>query len=394
MWNKKLIVLILLSIVLAAVVTYLIGNSDYFVAQVKNETRGVYFPASGSQAIYSSKGLAKAVDKMRSLNLNTIYMDTFARNHTLYPSTVNQKYTGLKNLNNRLLDNRDILKETLDLTSDKKIKTFAWFEYGFLGFANSELITKNPSWLSLNSEGKTTTKEGTIWLNPFKPEVKNYITEILLEMVKNYPTLDGIQFDDHMAFNSDLGYDSFTLELYKKETSKIAPKAPTTPDPLNDPIWKHWLDFRTNKITAFMKEIVGKIRAINPKLIISAAVNYEAYAYKSFCQKWSDWYAQGVFNEMTVQVYRNNNTNFTNTALMKENLDMAKKIPVTIGIGLIVSNESAPFQRVSEQIDIVRKNGFRGFSFWYYEFLDFGPQEKTEDRLANFKKKFPSEVAR
>jgi uncharacterized lipoprotein YddW (UPF0748 family) len=394
MLNKQLIALMAIAMSLSGLGGYFLANNEDFFAQVKNETRGVYFPLTGSQPLYKNSTILQAVAKMKSINLNTAYVDTFARNHTLYPSDVNFKYTGKKNLPNPLLNGRDALQEFLDATKDKTIKTIAWFEYGFLGFGNSELLVKNPTWISLNSEGKEQSKEGTIWLNPFKPEVRNYITEILMEMVAKYPTLDGIQFDDHMAFNSDLGYDPFTLNLYKSETGKVAPRKPTTTDPFADPIWKHWLDWRTNKVTAFVKEITTKIKKANPKLLLSAAVNYENYAYRQFCQKWTDWLNLGTFSEMTVQIYRNDNKNFEKMLMLKENFDTNKRLPLSVGVGMVVFNEAAPFVRIKGQIEMIRKNGFRGINFWYYEFLDYGPGEKGSDRLANLKAVFPTAVPR
>jgi uncharacterized lipoprotein YddW (UPF0748 family) len=127
---------------------------------------------------------------------------------------------------------------------------------------------------------------------------------------------------------------------------------------------------------------------------LSAAVNYEKYAYSQFCQKWTDWLKLGTFNEMTVQIYRNDNKNFLPVLTLQENFDTNKVVPLSVGIGMVVFNEAAPIARIKEQIDMVRKNGFRGINFWYYEFLDYGPGEKSTDRLAALKTMFPTYLPR
>jgi uncharacterized lipoprotein YddW (UPF0748 family) len=395
--KTQITVAVLLTMVISALGIYTIKD-EVFQAQSKTETRGTYWPATGSQIIYSKKNIDNAVAKMTNLNLNTIYFDAFSRNHTLYPSVVNKQYTGLSILKNGNLLNRDPLRETLDATKNKKIKTIAWFEYGFLGFGNSELLVKNPTWTTLNAEGKEQSKEGTIWLNPFLPEVRVYIKSIINELITNYPDLDGIQFDDHMAFNSDLGYDPYTLNLYKTETGKIAPLKANNPKPELDPIWKHWLDWRTNKVTEFVKEITTMIRAktakTNPNFKISAAVNFQDYAYRQFCQNWTDWVKNKYIDELTVQVYRNKFENFSNTLLLKENLDTLKLMPVSVGIGLVVFNEAQPFSLIKQEVELVRKNGFSGVNFWYHEFLDYGPNEKSVDRINNMKTLFPTPIER
>jgi uncharacterized lipoprotein YddW (UPF0748 family) len=49
-----------------------------------------------------------------------------------------------------------------------------------------------------------------VWLNPFKPEVQQFINNLVAEIAVRYD-IDGIQFDDHTALPSDFGYDPYTL---------------------------------------------------------------------------------------------------------------------------------------------------------------------------------------
>jgi uncharacterized lipoprotein YddW (UPF0748 family) len=89
-----------------------------------------------------------------------------------------------------------------------------------------------------------------VWLNPFRPEVQQLITDLVLEVVRQYDA-EGIQFDDHMSLPRDFGYDSFTTALYRKQTGR---KPPANPD---DPAWVKW---RADRITSFMAQLARAVR--------------------------------------------------------------------------------------------------------------------------------------
>ena len=50
------------------------------------------------------------------------------------------------------------------------------------------------------------------WLNPFRPEVQQLITDLVLEVVGRYGA-DGIQFDDHMSLPREFGPYTLVEEL-------------------------------------------------------------------------------------------------------------------------------------------------------------------------------------
>ena len=64
--------------------------------------------------------------------------------------------------------------------------------------------------------------------------------------------VDGIQFDDHLSLPSELGYDSYTVNLYKQETTKNPPANP------EDPAWLKW---RADKLTAYVSRLNKAIKA-------------------------------------------------------------------------------------------------------------------------------------
>jgi uncharacterized lipoprotein YddW (UPF0748 family) len=376
MSHIRKIVLICSSLVLLSGITLSTNNCNQVT---KPEIRGTWIPLTNS--IQSKSSLAKTISRVQELNLNTVYVNTFSKGYTIYPSSVK----GVNQLKKLKDQNRDLLQETIELSKPKKIKTFAWFEYGFMTFKDNPIITQKPNWIALNKDGGIYARDQTIWLNPINPEVQNYITNIILEKIQKYD-LDGIQFDDHMALNSELGYDKYTIDLYQLETGRIAPLVATTPNPLEDPNWKHWLDWRSDKITKYFKRLTSAIKNQKPKLNISIAVNYKALAYKYYCQKWNDWLTN--VDELIVQNYTTNDTDFNRNISTQDIVNAKKRIPVSVALGLIVKDKQVTNEQLLYQAGITRKNGLNGLNFWFVDHLEEGNQKNS--RTNTVKKLFPT----
>ena len=113
-----------------------------------------------------------------------------------------------------------MLKEIVTEGHKKGLTVIPWFEFGFMAPADSLLAKNRPQWLTSRSDGTKIVKEGThdrVWLNPFRPDVQQFIQDLIVEIVKNYD-IDGIQFDDHFGLPSELGYDAYTVALIQKRT--------------------------------------------------------------------------------------------------------------------------------------------------------------------------------
>ncbi|NEQ21547.1 MAG: family 10 glycosylhydrolase, partial [Microcoleus sp. SIO2G3] len=217
----------------------------------KAELRGVWLTNIDSNVLFSSQNVTNAIQRLKELNFNTVYPTVWNWGYTLYPSQVAERVTGRAvrlvtpldvSLNPDLgVQGRDMLKEMVEQGHKNGLRVIPWFEFGFMAPADSELAKRHPDWLTQNSKGVKTKKEGThdrVWLNPFKPEVQQFIQDLVVEIVNHYD-VDGIQFDDHFGLPSDLGYDPFTIELYKKEHQG---KAPST-----NPQDAEWVRWRANK---------------------------------------------------------------------------------------------------------------------------------------------------
>ncbi|MCB0565959.1 MAG: family 10 glycosylhydrolase [Phaeodactylibacter sp.] len=171
--------------------------------------RGVWLTNVASDALYSRENIQEAVGLCSELGFNSIFVVTWNDTYTTYPSALLESITG-QGIHPDFAG-RDPLRELIDAAHAKDIKVFAWFEFGFAATMNDTaggvILQKNPHWASRDQEGRITEKNGFQWMNPFHPEVQDFIKELVLEVVRNYD-IDGIQGDDRLpALPSNGGYD-------------------------------------------------------------------------------------------------------------------------------------------------------------------------------------------
>jgi uncharacterized lipoprotein YddW (UPF0748 family) len=371
------------------------------------EIRGVWITNVDSDVLFKRDRLATAIKDLRQLNFNTIYPVVWNWGYTTYPSQVAKRIVGSSFMpkksaglliNRQLnqtegLEGRDVLKELVVQGHKQGLAVIPWFEFGFMAPATtdpagSDLAKRHPDWLTQKQDGGKIWKEGKdprVWLNPFKPEVKKFIIDLVVEVVKKYD-VDGIQFDDHFGLPAEFGYDKFTVDLYKAEhQGKLPPQ-----DPKNEA----WINWRADKITLLMRDLFMAIKAANPKAIVSISPNPQSFAKSFFLQDWAKWERQGLVEELLIQVYRDKFETFIGE-LQKPEVKLASQhIPVGIGILTGVKPKPIPMKQIQTQIAAVRQQGLAGVSFFFYETLWKLTNEPEAVRKNGFKQVFDRFVAR
>jgi uncharacterized lipoprotein YddW (UPF0748 family) len=384
-----------------------ISLSQSIPTKATREIRGVWITNVDSDVLFTRDRLATAIKDLRQLNFNTIYPVVWNWGYTTYPSKVAKRIVGSSFMPKRSagilinrqlgrsegLEGRDVLKEAVTQGHKQGLAVIPWFEFGFMlpgtsDPAGSDFAKLHPDWLTQKQDGGTLWKEGKdprVWLNPFKPEVKKFIIDLVVEVVRKYD-VDGIQFDDHFGLPSEFGYDKFTVDLYKREHQG---KLPPT-DPKN----AEWIDWRADKITLLMRDLFVAIKAAKPKAIVSISPNPQTYAKNFFLQDWAKWERQGLVEELLIQVYRDNFNTFVGE-LQKPEVKLASRhIPVGIGILTGVKPKPIPMKQIQAQIAAVRKQGLAGVSFFFYETLWKLTNEPAAARKDGFKQVFAQTVAR
>jgi uncharacterized lipoprotein YddW (UPF0748 family) len=359
----------------------------------KAEIRGVWLTNIDSNVLFSSQGITDAIQRLAQLNFNTIYPTVWNWGHTLYPSKVAERVTGravrLVTPLDETLDpdlgtqGRDMLKEMIEQGHQKGMRVIPWFEFGFMAPADSELAKRHQDWLTQNRKGGKIWKEGKddrVWLNPFKPEVQQFIKDLAIEVVSNYD-VDGIQFDDHFGLPSEFGYDSFTVQLYKQEHQGKSPP--------NDPQDAEWVRWRADKITDVLTQVFRAIKDRKQNVILSLSPNPQKESYQYFLADWANWERRGLVEELIVQVYRDDFNIFISQLEQPEIKAARSHIPVGIGILSGLKNKPISLSQIQKQVEAVRSRGFAGVSFFFYETLWNRAAEPSEQRQSALRLLFP-----
>ena len=360
------------------------------------EIRGVWLTNIDSDVLFKAESTENAIADLAKLKFNTLYPTVWNWGHTLYPSQIAKLHTGKLVDPTKGLQDRDLLQEIVVQGHQQKMAVIPWFEFGFMAPADSTLAKKHPDWLTQKPDGETVWLEGKtherVWLNPLNPVVQQFISDLVLEIVNQYD-IDGIQFDDHFGYPADFGYDPLTLKLYQEEHSGKLPPNPTVLKPVedcvvNDPEWQAWVEWRSQKITEYMAKLSQQIKAVKPQILVSISPNPQRFSKNCFLMDWQSWQQQGLIDQLVLQVYRNQLSDFQRELQKPEVRTAKQQIPVIIGILSGLKNSPLPMTQIQEQINFVRDEKFAGVSFFFYESLWNLGKESPEERQNQWKSLF------
>lgn len=346
------------------------------------ELRAVWLTNIGAAFLNYTTRLDEALQHLAYLNFNTIYPAVWNRAYTLYPSSVAQQTTGYRSDPLTTLPLQDVLRSLTKQAHRQGLTILPWFEYGLMAPASSSLVQRHPTWVTQTIKGQKVTRPHSqnsfashlpaplrnlafeltganlVWLNPLHPEVQEFLTSLIVEVVSQYD-VDGIQLDDHFGLPVTLGYDPYTVKLYQKEHGGYRPP--------QDPYDPEWMKWRARKLTEFMTKISRAVKAKKPHCIVSLSPNPAAFAYREYLQDWQTWARKGIIDEVVVQVYRNNR-NDLEAELGQLSLQQTQKwVPVSIGLFTGSIRSAQPLAKITEQVKAVRKAGSNGVSFFSWE---------------------------
>jgi uncharacterized lipoprotein YddW (UPF0748 family) len=349
------------------------------------EIRGVWLTTNDTDILSDRPKLQGALQELRRLNFNTIYPVAWNSGYAMYPSAVAQR-EGIPPFHLKSQRGIDPLADLIAQAHRQGLLVIPWFEFGFMVPPLSELTLRHPNWFTQRQDGSqesTNVAGQVVWLNPFHPEVQQFITSLVVEMVARYD-VDGVQFDDHTSLPNDFGYDPYTVALYKQETNKNPHPDPQNPD---------WVRWRANKLTEFMARLNQAVKAQKPRAIFSVSPTSYDFAYKAQLQDWLTWVRLNIVDELVVQVYQLDLRTFVEKIGRAEMLETQQRIPTGVGVLTGLRQRRVPIQLIQAKVKAARDRGL-GVSFFYYESLwDLAP-EPLERRQAAFQAFFPTPASR
>lgn len=384
--RRKRAIALVLSSVLAFSLS--LGVEAISPSSLGGEIRGAWITNVDSEVLFSSQGTREAVLRLASFNFNTLYPTVWQSGYTLYPSAIARDVVGASVDPEPGLQNRDMLAEIIREGHAQNFTVIPWFEFGFMAPADSELAKRHPDWLTSRKDGSTVQLKGihpVVWLNPFHPEVQDFLLDLIVEVVSNYD-VDGIQFDDHFSLPVDFGYDDYTRDRFERDW-----QGGQGDESLKAYHWRRW---RSHQLTQFVRRLSDTVREIKPNCTISVSPNPFGFALSNHVQDWVTWVEEGLIDEIVLQVYRDNMDSFISELERPELQLIREYVPVAIGILSGLKNRPTPIDIIAEQVRATRDRGYAGVSFFFYESLWKWADEPYEVRNSVLYDLFSTPTAR
>lgn len=330
------------------------------------EIRGTWLTTTGPDHIRSGLNTESVTSDLRSIGLNTVYVESWKNGYTNFPSPTLAALTGGPDRSTFLGTTRDLMQETLINAHRNEMNVFGWFEYGFAaqfvgngGSPSNPLATymRDQGWLLRDQSGQfANSSNGFAWMNPAVPEVRQFLIDITLEAAQRYD-LDGIQFDDRLAWPREFGWDATTAALYQADTGNSLPTS------IHDTTFRNW---RQQQVSEFAAELSQAVRVARPDLQLSVSPSITGFSETNYNADWPAWVDDDLFDEFVPQVYRDNISSFNATI----NSQVAPFEPndldeLVVGIRINGSGAATPYGDVQQMITRTRQEGAAGHSLWY-----------------------------
>ncbi|MDQ0290296.1 glycoside hydrolase family 10 protein [Oligosphaera ethanolica] len=207
--------------------------------------------------------------------------------------------------------------------------------------------------------------ENPRWLCPSNPINQQQEIDAMVELVRNYPTLDGIHFDYIRYPGQDGCFCDGCRERFQQRIGTVVDNWPQDLRS-NDDLRAQWLQFRRDAINTVVQQVHAQAKKVRPNIQISAAVfsNWPT-CRDDIGQDWSMWCERDWLDFVCPMNYRDSNLEFQN--LCRRQSAWAHKVPLYPGIGMSCWKTPGDAVKFSEQIAVVRQAGLRGFMVFDYD---------------------------
>jgi uncharacterized lipoprotein YddW (UPF0748 family) len=321
---------------------------------------GLDWPESTNKT-EQQQSLREMVAQVKAANFNTIFFQVRGRGDAMYRSKYEpwaRSLTGTWGKDPEW----DPLQFILEEAHAVGLEVHAWFNTFLVKSGSSPLETSPPHVLTLHPDWAKripAPQTGTTdewWLDPGLPQVRTYLTNLVMNIVRSYD-VDGIHFD----FIRYPGPNYPDEATYKRYGSGV---------PLDQ--------WRRENINAFVRVVYDSIRVVKPWLKVGSAPigiyknvpnGGGLESYTSLYQDSRAWLKERKHDYLVPQVYWSLGNSPGDPDFESLVNDWAKETferHVYIGIG---AYKPPVFRKLPELIDVTRRAGLFGNSFFRYEHI-------------------------
>lgn len=274
-----------------------------------NEFKGVWIRPTET----SETQIIDTLERLQKSGINNVFLETYFHGKTIYPSFVLKKY-GLTNQREEFIG-FDPLYIWIREAHARNIKVHVWFESFYVGNKYNpndpkDILNAYPQWINKTKANYDSTEpvpsvseHNGYFIDPANPEVQQFLTEILNEIVYKYKP-DGINLD-YIRYpqciqakfnnyeNTNWGYTEYARADFEKiyDIDPIDIKKET-------PEWYQWSKYRQDKITKFVRETKNLAKA--NKITLTAVIFPDRQrCLETKMQDWRSWSIYGYVDGFT-----------------------------------------------------------------------------------------------
>jgi uncharacterized lipoprotein YddW (UPF0748 family) len=303
----------------------------------------------------NNKDWDESIRLLKESGFNAILPNMLWAGLTFYPSEVLPVYDGLQK-------DGDQLAQCLKACRKFGVECHVWkVNWNTGGKAPKAFLER----IRAEGRGQKTFagEDKTGWLCPSDPRNQDLEVASMLEIADRYE-VDGIHFDYIRYPGRESCFCDGCRQRFEKVLGRKVAHWPA--DTRAEGVSKAWLDFRRSNIDMVVRRVAEAMRERHPKVEISAAVfrNWPADR-DGVGQDWKMWCDKGWLDFVCPMDYMDSNALFRNT--VKVQMEYAGKVPLYPGIGLSVWKDPKDVVKITEQIEIVRELGLKGFTVFNYD---------------------------
>ncbi len=214
---------------------------------------------------------------------------------------------------NPIFNGFDVLKAFTEVCQEYGIELHCWMPVFYGCNTSSENysrspVYKKPAWRLITNNGSpiyTYESSGAVFLNPANDEVQDFLAESFTYILETYD-IDGFQLD-YIRYRDrydvdDYGYDSVTIEKFKKEYPKYANSKITFDTKAN--YWNDWVNFRVSQVTKFVYRMRDIVDTVAPDVALTADVGVAIeQSYTTIYQDSISWLEDGLLDMIHPMAY-------------------------------------------------------------------------------------------
>ena len=359
---------------------------------------GIWITVFSPYKVLHSKANADSlIDICKKSGISDIFLQVYRGDKAYYDSSITDKTpfeTALRS------GGEDLIPYLIRKAGDNGIRVHAWLN--MLSISQNQdanILKKIGSQITTKDQyGRTSfvfkkdkldnyyIRENQLFIDPGYPEVRDYLTGIVEEIIRKYPGFAGIHLDyirypsvvpfiPGSRFTShgiSYGYNWPNIKAFRDMTDKdIREVSPTRAE------YMEWDELRRNNVTSLVKQASDRARAVNPRIEVSCAIvpSIERSYLVTF-QDWTRWLEEDLADFIVIMNYTDD------TPLFKMNTQ-AMRLPslqekVMVGVGAYILKEKP--EVLEEQLSFLKDLSPTGIVIFSYD--DIAESERLQGFLS------------